>query len=153
MSCNLSEAIEERGINKGILRSIQSILKKKHSFPLTKQWIWLIFQRTSALNTWNCSSNSSRKCSAPVKGNYMSCNLSEAIEERGINRGIDIGINKGIDIGINKGIDIGINIGTLHSLQSILKKTPLSPDQAMDLIDIPESERAKFLELLKQQQP
>ena len=78
----------------------------------------------------------------------MSCNLSEAIEERGINRGIDIGINKGIDIGIN----IGINIGTLHSLQSILK-TPLSPDQAMDLIDIPESERAKFLELLKQQQP
>ncbi len=74
----------------------------------------------------------------------MSCNLSEAIEERGI--------NKGIDIGINKGIDIGINIGTLHSLQSILK-TPLSPDQAMDLIDIPESERAKFLELLKQQQP
>ena len=75
----------------------------------------------------------------------MSCNLSEAIEERGINRGIDIGINKGIDI--------GINIGTLHSLQSILKKTPLSPDQAMDLIDIPESERAKFLELLKHQQP
>ncbi len=75
----------------------------------------------------------------------MSCNLSEAIEERGINRGIDIGINRGIDI--------GINIGTLHSLQSILKKTPLSPDQAMDLIDIPESERAKFLELLKQQQP
>ncbi len=59
----------------------------------------------------------------------MSCNLSEAIEERGINKGI------------------------LRSIQSILKKTPLSPDQAMDLIDIPESERAKFLELLKQQQP
>ena len=59
----------------------------------------------------------------------MSCNLSEAIEERGINKGI------------------------LRSIQSILKKTPLSPDQAMDLIDIPESGRAKFLELLKQQQP
>ena len=50
----------------------------------------------------------------------MSCNLSEAIEERGINKGI------------------------LRSIQSILKKTPLSADQAMDLIDIPESERAKF---------
>ena len=59
----------------------------------------------------------------------MSCNLSEAIEERGINKGI------------------------LRSIQSILKKTHLSPDQAMDLVDIPENERSKYLELLKQQQP
>ncbi len=58
----------------------------------------------------------------------MSCNLSEAIEERGINKGI------------------------LRSIQSILKKTQLSPDQAMDLVDIPENERSKYLELLKQQQ-
>ena len=49
----------------------------------------------------------------------MSCNLSEAIEERGINKGI------------------------LRSIQSILKKTQLSPDQAMDLLDIQEKERSK----------
>ncbi len=40
----------------------------------------------------------------------------------------------------------------LSSIQSILKKTQLSVDQAMDLVDIPENDRPKYLELLKQQQ-
>ena len=56
------------------------------------------------------------------------CNLSEAIEQRTTEKNY------------------------LSSIQSILKKTQLSVDQAMDLIDIPENDRPKYLELLNQQQ-
>ncbi len=64
------------------------------------------------------------------------CNLSEAIEERGI----------------HKGIQQGIQEESLRSIQTVMKNAHLSSEQAMALLEIPESDRSKYLELLKQPQ-
>ncbi len=60
------------------------------------------------------------------------CNLSESIEERGIQK--------------------GIQKESLRSIQKIMKNAHLSSEQAMDLLEIPERDRARYLELLKQPQ-
>ena len=56
------------------------------------------------------------------------CNLSEAIEERGIQK------------------------ESLRSIHAVMKNAHLSCHQAMDLLEIPESDRSKYLEQLKQPQ-
>ena len=60
------------------------------------------------------------------------CNLSEAIEERGIQK--------------------GIQEETLRSIHAVMKNAHLSCHQAMDLLEIPESDQSKYLELPQQSQ-
>lgn len=59
-------------------------------------------------------------------------NLSEAIEERGIQK--------------------GIQEETLRSIHALMKNAHLSSKEAMGLLKIPESDRSKYLELLQQSQ-
>ncbi|MEY8309874.1 hypothetical protein AAK899_10210 [Erysipelotrichaceae bacterium 51-3] len=56
------------------------------------------------------------------------CNLSEVIEERGIQK------------------------ESLRSIHALMKNAHLSSKEAMDLLEIPESDRARYLALLKQPQ-
>ena len=46
----------------------------------------------------------------------------------------------------------GIQKESLRSIQKIMKNAHLSSEQAMDLLEIPERDRARYLELLKQPQ-
>lgn len=46
------------------------------------------------------------------------CNLSEAIEERGIEQGIERGIEQGIEQGIERGVEQGKIIATYDFIQS-----------------------------------
>ena len=65
------------------------------------------------------------------------CNLSEAVEERGIQKGIRQGISQGISQGI------------LQSLQNIMKNMNLTVKEAMDALEIKEEERSRYTEMLK----
>lgn len=68
------------------------------------------------------------------------CNLSEGIEERGHKRGYKIGFQ------------IGLILGFLVSIESLKETLGLSPEESMEILQIPEDERAKYRILLRQQQ-
>lgn len=64
------------------------------------------------------------------------CNLSEGIEERGY----------------KIGFQIGLILGFLVSIESLKETLGLSPEESMEILQIPEDERAKYRILLRQQQ-
>jgi len=49
-----------------------------------------------------------------------------------------------------RGIKKGIEKGLIQALQSIMRNSKLTVQQAMDLLDIPNGERNKYAELLEQ---
>ncbi len=88
--------------------------------------------------------------SEEMKGEFENmCNLSQAVEDKGIAKGIA----KGIDIGIEKGIEQGIEKGkfeaTLSNIQSLMYKVSWTAEQAMDALNIPQEERSQYLPKLK----
>ncbi len=88
--------------------------------------------------------------SEEMKGEFeIMCNLSQAVEDKGIAKGIA----KGIDIGIEKGIEQGIEKGkfeaTLSNIQSLMYKVSWTAEQAMDALNIPQEERSQYLPKLK----
>ena len=77
-----------------------------------------------------------------MKGEFeIMCNLSQAIEDKGI--------AKGIDIGIEKGIEKGRFEATLSNIQSLITTLSLSAEKAMDALNIPQEERSQYLPKLK----
>ena len=88
--------------------------------------------------------------SEEMKGEFENmCNLSQAVEDKGIAKGIA----KGIDIGIEQGIEQGIEKGRfeerLSNIQSLITTLRLSAEQAMDALNIPQEERSQYLTKLK----
>ena len=89
------------------------------------------------------------------------CNLSQGIVERGIAQGIERGIAQGIERGIAQGIEKGIAQGmergiaqgvekgafsaTLASLRRLIANAGMSAEQAMNVLEIPASERPRYL--------
>jgi len=76
-----------------------------------------------------------------VKEAAEMCNLSQAIEDRGI--------AKGIEIGIEKGIEKGRLETTLANIHSLIATLGLSAEKAMDALNIPQEERSQYLPKLK----
>ena len=72
------------------------------------------------------------------------CNLSEGVEQRGIAKGFAQGMAQGMVQGIAQGKEEG----TLWHIQSLMRTLKLTVEQAMDALQIPKSERAKYVELL-----
>lgn len=73
-----------------------------------------------------------------MKGEFeIMCNLSQAIEDKGIAKGIDIGIEK------------GRFEATLSNIQSLITTLSLSAEQAMEALNIPQEERSQYLPKLK----
>lgn len=66
------------------------------------------------------------------------CNLSDGVEARGIEKGFA------------RGIERGIETTTLQSIQSLMETLQLTADQAMAALKIPEKDREKYIEMLKQ---
>ena len=84
--------------------------------------------------------------SEEMKGEFETmCNLSQAIEDKGIAKGIDIGIKQGIE----KGIEKGRFEATLSNIQTLITTLSLSAEQAMDALNIPQEERSQYLPKLK----
>ena len=77
------------------------------------------------------------------------CNLSQAIEDKGIAKGIDIGKQQGIDIGKQQGIKQGKFETTLANIQSLITTLSLTAEKAMDALNIPQEERAQYLPKLQ----
>lgn len=71
------------------------------------------------------------------------CNLSKGVEEKGMAKGIAKGMEKGMEKGMAKGI--------LSSIRNLVKNMGVSVEQAMSVLEIPEAERQKYLDLLDQQ--
>ncbi len=71
------------------------------------------------------------------------CNLSEGVWEKGIEKGMEKGIEKGIEKGRQETI--------LATAKNLMKTLKLSVEQAMDAMDVPQAERPKYAELLKEQ--
>ena len=106
------------------------------------------------------------------------CNLSDGIEERATARGIARGIAQGIEQGIAQGmergmaqgmergmaqgmergmaqgraqgIEQGIAQGTVQSILSLMHSLKLTVQQAMEALEIPQSEQGKYETMIKQ---
>ena len=76
--------------------------------------------------------------SEEMKGEFDNmCNLSQAVEDKGIAKGIDIGIEK------------GKFEERLANIQSLMYKVSWTAEQAMDALNIPQEERSQYLPKLK----
>ena len=101
------------------------------------------------------------------------CNLSQGIVERGIAQGMERGIAQGMERGIAQGMERGIAQGmekgiaqgmekgiaqgmaqgmekgafsaTLDSLRRLIANAGMSAEQAMNVLEIPASERPRYL--------
>jgi predicted transposase/invertase (TIGR01784 family) len=77
------------------------------------------------------------KVSKPLEREVMiMCNVSEQIEERGIEKGIE------------KGRTEGLEKGRTESIENLMKSMGVSADEAMKILLIPEEEREKYKKLL-----
>ncbi len=65
----------------------------------------------------------------------MMCNLSDGVEMRGFNRGVDFGVDKGL----------------LSALMGYIRKKAVSIETALDDHDIAVENRAKYTQLLREQ--
>ena len=67
------------------------------------------------------------------------CNLSKGVREKGVVEGMAEGMAKGMTNGI------------LVSIKNLVKNMGVSVEQAMAVLEIPETERQKYMDLLEQQ--
>ena len=89
------------------------------------------------------------------------CNLSQGIVERGIAQGMERGMAQGIEKGMAQGMEKGMAQGmekgmaqgmekgafsaTLDSLRRLIANAGMSAEQAMNVLEIPASERPRYL--------
>ena len=71
------------------------------------------------------------------------CNLSEGYWERGVKHGMEQGLERGMEQGVMKGVE--------RSIRSLMKSLDLTIEQAMAALEVPETERPKYRELLQKQ--
>ena len=65
------------------------------------------------------------------------CNLSQGIVEKGIAQGIEKGMAQGVEKGAFN--------ATLDSLRRLIANAGMSAEQAMNVLEIPASERKRYL--------
>ena len=66
------------------------------------------------------------------------CNLSKGVEERGI------------AIGLERGLERGIETTTLNAIWNLMETLKLTAEQAMEALKVPEAEKTKYAEMLKE---
>ena len=74
------------------------------------------------------------------------CNLSIGVARKGYQQGMEQGIERGIEQGIGQGMEKE----KLSNLRSLMKKLHLTPEAAMDLLDIPVQEQARYAAKLRE---
>ena len=79
------------------------------------------------------------------------CNLSKGVMEKGIAKGRAEGHAEGRAEGQAEGMTKGLTNGILLSIKNLVKNMGVSVEQAMSVLEIPETERQKYLDLLERQ--
>jgi len=79
------------------------------------------------------------------------CNLGQGIAEENLRKGIKQGLEQGMKKGREEGREEGSINTFINNLRSLMKSMKWSIDQAMTALDVPESDRPKYRELLGQQ--
>jgi len=74
--------------------------------------------------------------------------FSDFVERRSMEKGMQ----KGMEKGLQKGMEKGLQEGLLKDLKNLLKNTGWSLDKAMDMLDVPASDRSTYTEMLKTMQ-
>ena len=72
------------------------------------------------------------------------CNLSQSIEQRGI----EIGEQRGIEIGEQRGIEIGEQRTLIEALKALISNMGLTKERAMEVLNIPEDQKEKLSSLI-----
>ena len=70
------------------------------------------------------------------------CNLSEGVEQKGI--------EKGIEKGRQEGIEKGRRVTIIHSVKEIQQKLGMSPEEALELLAIPKEEWSRYIDIPKE---
>ena len=65
--------------------------------------------------------------------------------ERGMAQGIEKGMAQGMERGIAQGVEKGAFNATLASLRRLIANAGMSAEQAMNVLEIPASERPRYL--------
>ena len=73
------------------------------------------------------------------------CEILDRVEQKGFQAGYKQGIEQGKEQWIGIGTERGIEQERIHSLLSLMSTLHLSPDQAMDALQIPEVEREYYM--------
>ena len=71
------------------------------------------------------------------------CNLSKGVMAKGMAKGMAQGMAQGMAKGMTDAI--------LASIKNLMKNMSISVEQAMSVLEIPETERQKYMDLLEQQ--
>ena len=75
------------------------------------------------------------------------CNLSKGVMEKGMAKGMAKGMEKGIAQGRAEGMADGI----LSAIKNLVKNMDVPVEQAMSILEIPETEQQKYMDLLERQ--
>ena len=79
------------------------------------------------------------------------CNLGEGLWERAIKKGREEGLEKGMQKGMEKGVMEGRAEGLAEAIRNVMDSLNLTPEQAMTVLKVPESQRPKYRDLLQKQ--
>lgn len=86
------------------------------------------------------------------------CNLGKGVMEKGlamgIEKGMEQGLERGLEQGLQKGLEQGMQKGManaiLLSIKNMVKNLDVSTERAMAVLEIPETQRQQYRDLLKQ---
>lgn len=78
------------------------------------------------------------------------CNISQGIEAKSMARGMEKGIQQGMEKGMRQGMEKGMEKGMLLALRTMIDKLKMTPEQAMEMMDISKEEYSKYNELLRE---
>ena len=82
------------------------------------------------------------------------CNYSSYVMNKGIQKGMQQGMQQGIQQGMQQGIQQGMQQGAsqkaLTNIKTLMETMNWNPLQAMDALKVPEEDRQKYAQLLKQ---
>ncbi|MGN0950891.1 MAG: hypothetical protein ACI4OH_09190 [Mitsuokella sp.] len=151
---NLIGQAEAPNSDYDLLTPILVCLGKKHYTELTgllKMLNLVLLDNISSDSKVKTLSEEFKVTTTPhlEKGVAKMCNLSEGIEKRGISigkaEGISIGKAEGISIGETRGETRGI----VRSIKALMRKSGLTIDAAMDILDVPEADRPRYAEIIE----
>ena len=78
------------------------------------------------------------------------CNYSSYVRNHAYKDGMQQGIQDGIQQGIQQGMQQGASQKELTNIKTLMETMNWNPLQAMDALTVPEEDRQKYAQLLKQ---
>ena len=64
--------------------------------------------------------------------------------EQGLQQGMEQGLQRGMERGLQQGMERGLRLGMAGALANLVQNTGCSPEQAMDMLGVPEQQREEL---------